>query len=242
MSSSASFTNRIAEQLIKRTRNFPILQSICNEYKAEDDIICSIRSYYLLLPLKSLNDMWRSFNKSARRQIIREHLESICEKDKIHQIHIETIDAWINAKYGFRDNLEKYGRILEAKNGNVCFYCGNRIENDKAVDHIFPFSKGGEDSIENFFLVHGSCNASKNSHVPGEFIQWGNIEPEKELNDHLNKRTKFLVFLRDNFTCKKKGCENGLFSNEEIKVSKKYVTGICTYDNLITVCTKCKEY
>jgi len=241
MSSNVSFNNRIAEQLIKRTRNFPILPGIVNEYKAEDDIISSIRSYYLLLPVKSITGNWRNFNKLVRRQIIRDHLMEICENDKINQLHIETIDSWINARYGFRDNLERYGRILEDKNGNVCFYCGKRIESDKAVDHIFPFSKGGEDSIENFFLVHGSCNASKNSHVPGEFIQWGNIEPESELNDHINKRTKFLVFLRDNFTCKKMGCDNGLFSNAEIKVSKKYVTGISTYDNLITVCAGCEE-
>lgn len=241
MISNAPFKNPIAEQLIKRTKNFPILPSICNAYKNENDIISSIRSYYLLLPLKSLTDDWRNINKYARRKIIQTHLIQICENSKINQQHVEAIDSWINAKYGFRDNLERYGRILEKKNGNVCFYCGKRIESDKAVDHIFPFSKGGEDSIENFFLVHGACNASKNSHVPGEFIQWGNTEPEPEIYDNINKRTKFLVFLRDNFTCKKTGCDQGLFSNAEIKVTKKYVTGIATYDNLETTCVHCEE-
>ncbi|MDI9397197.1 MAG: HNH endonuclease [Candidatus Pacebacteria bacterium] len=242
MKSSESFKNKIAEHLIKRTRIFPIMQSIKNAYDAEDDLIASIRSFYLLLPVKSLTNEWPSINKFARREVIKEHLKKVCDNDKINKLHIKIIDTWINARYGSRDNLERYGRILEDKNGNVCFYCGKRIDTDKAVDHIFPFSKGGEDSIENFFLVHGACNASKNSHVPGEFIQWASSEPESQLNENINRRIKFLVFLRDNFTCKKIGCNNGLFSNVEIKISKKYVTGICTYDNLITVCDKCEEY
>lgn len=49
--------------------------------------------------------------------------------------------------------------------GYVCSYCGQKILDisDAEVDHILPFSKGGNTTIENAQLLHRHCNREKNN-------------------------------------------------------------------------------
>ncbi len=51
----------------------------------------------------------------------------------------------------------------------VCAICGNQIHifDDSTVDHIHPYSKGGETLPANGQLAHRSCNARKNALLPG---------------------------------------------------------------------------
>ena len=54
--------------------------------------------------------------------------------------------------------------------GYICSYCGQQILdiNDAEVDHINPYSKGGETVIENAQLLHRHCNREKNDSIDFE--------------------------------------------------------------------------
>jgi hypothetical protein len=51
--------------------------------------------------------------------------------------------------------------------GIICNYCGNKILRieDAEVDHIKPFSVGGETELENAQLLHRRCNREKNNKI-----------------------------------------------------------------------------
>jgi 5-methylcytosine-specific restriction endonuclease McrA len=237
-----TFANPIAERLINRTKGFPFLTKVKNAHINEHDIISSIRCYYILIPHAGYdNKEWLRWNRTRRRQVISNHLEKVCEKDKIQETHIQQIDFWMTTRLARSSGLlEKYGRELEKKYGNICFYCGQKIVSNRTVDHIFPYSKGGEDTIDNFMLMHHECNSSKNDQVPGEATGWVNSNPLTTL-DRIDKRLRFLVFLRDNFICQQLDCHKGIHSKNEISVKKKHETGLVSYDNLETCCINCKE-
>lgn len=51
--------------------------------------------------------------------------------------------------------------------GYVCKYCGNKILSfdDAEVDHILPYSKGGQTAFENAQLLHRICNRQKSASI-----------------------------------------------------------------------------
>jgi len=52
-------------------------------------------------------------------------------------------------------------RVL-ARDGNVCQLCGGDVEPDDIhLDHIKPWSKGGEHSVDNLQVTHSLCNMRK---------------------------------------------------------------------------------
>jgi 5-methylcytosine-specific restriction endonuclease McrA len=234
-----SFDNPIAEILCLRTRGFPLKLAIRSRYNAEAPLLASLRSFYNLLPREGISLRWQVINKGRRRKLIRDHLDAVCDPNSIENEHIQTIDYWLSNKCGSRnDLLLRYGRKLEAKYGNICFYCGMQILGSRAVDHIFPFSKGGEEEIDNLLLIHPECNSSKNSYVPGELMRWV-AEPLDASVEDVGPRLRFLVFLRDNFSCTEPECSNSLFSNTQITISLVTKSGLSCYDNLRTLCFPC---
>jgi len=241
-SAKQTFDNPIAARLINRTKGFPLIKRVKNACNDEHDIISSIRCYYILIPHAGYdNKEWLKWNRIRRRKVISSHLEKVCEKNKIQETHIQQIDFWMTTRLERSSGLlEKFGRELEKKYGGICFYCGQKIETNRTIDHIFPFSKGGEDTIDNFMLMHQDCNSSKNDQVPGEATEWVNSDPLTTL-ELIDKRLRFLVFLRDNFRCQRLGCQEGIQTKCEIFVEKKYATGLLSYDNLQTCCINCKE-
>jgi len=42
-----------------------------------------------------------------------------------------------------------------------CVHCGNNDKESLTIDHIFPVSKGGSDSIENLQILCKACNSKK---------------------------------------------------------------------------------
>jgi 5-methylcytosine-specific restriction endonuclease McrA len=50
----------------------------------------------------------------------------------------------------------------------ICRLCNNEIHalDDRTVDHIIPYSKGGKTRAENGQLAHRGCNARKNAQMP----------------------------------------------------------------------------
>lgn len=57
------------------------------------------------------------------------------------------------------------------RGGNYCWYCGKEVasRDELTADHIFPRSKGGDNSLDNLALVCKSCNSSKNNM---DLLEW----------------------------------------------------------------------
>lgn len=56
-------------------------------------------------------------------------------------------------------------QVIE-RDGYVCQLCGNEVEpEDVHIDHIFPRSLGGSDSLKNLQVTHSVCNLRKGAKV-----------------------------------------------------------------------------
>ena len=68
--------------------------------------------------------------------------------------------------------------------GYVCSFCGQRILNidDAEVDHIKPFSQGGETIVENAQLLHRHCNRVKND-SDFESVNINEIDLDNSIDD-----------------------------------------------------------
>lgn len=50
------------------------------------------------------------------------------------------------------------------RDGQICQKCNNPVvDNEVEFDHIIPFSKGGESTMENLRLIHKDCNRRKSN-------------------------------------------------------------------------------
>ena len=47
--------------------------------------------------------------------------------------------------------------------GGLCLFCGELLHNDSHIDHLFPKSKGGGNTILNKVVGHSVCNINKNN-------------------------------------------------------------------------------
>ncbi|MEA3330606.1 MAG: HNH endonuclease [Campylobacterota bacterium] len=72
----------------------------------------------------------------------------------------------VNVKYPLTIELQE---LLDEQN-NKCYYCECELE-EKHLDHYIPLSKGGSHSILNVVWSCPTCNMSKGSKMPDEFIK-----------------------------------------------------------------------
>lgn len=64
-----------------------------------------------------------------------------------------------------RERISLKVKLVE-QYGLCCYYCGEYFEYDRlTLDHIFPRSKGGKDSLGNLVLACYACNREKNDTV-----------------------------------------------------------------------------
>ncbi len=67
-----------------------------------------------------------------------------------------------------RKNLTSQIPFLQGYQGNICFYCGEHIEQtDCHVDHVLPRQVIQNDEIWNLVLAHNHCNLSKLDSIVG---------------------------------------------------------------------------
>lgn len=58
-------------------------------------------------------------------------------------------------------------RVVYERDGGNCGICGNGVSFiEMTIDHIIPFSRGGEHSYANVQVAHLSCNRKKGSSMP----------------------------------------------------------------------------
>lgn len=77
----------------------------------------------------------------------------------------------MSRRLGARGHIPKHVRsaVLE-RDGLNCVYCGNDCADGYHLDHITPFSKGGEDTFENLCVCCPKCNLSKGAKTPKEWM------------------------------------------------------------------------
>lgn len=72
-------------------------------------------------------------------------------------------------KFGYeRKPLTSNIPFLSGYQGNVCFYCGEPMDNDIHVDHVLPRQVINHDEVWNLVLAHGDCNLLKSDRLVGE--------------------------------------------------------------------------
>lgn len=77
-------------------------------------------------------------------------------------------DIYLENGYS-RTNITGNIPFLQGYQGNICFYCGEPIENnDIHVDHVLPRQFIQHDEIWNLVLSHSICNMHKNDSLIGK--------------------------------------------------------------------------
>ena len=65
-----------------------------------------------------------------------------------------------------RTSLMTIRRPLADLQEGRCFYCGESMGDDIAIDHFVPWSRTGCDDLFNLVAAHAGCNSSKSDHLP----------------------------------------------------------------------------
>jgi hypothetical protein len=110
--------------------------------------------------------------------LTRDLYRKVCETGDLRVVW-----AWTNSqKWGVE--YEPYLALCE----EACSCCGSRLdygigknnkgkldENTPSTDHKIPRSKGGVDSIENFWIICNKCNTLKNNATHEDIHRYENI-------------------------------------------------------------------
>ena len=197
------------------------------------------RLYYLLIPEDAFSKDWQKKNVNFRQMKISEHLKSIDFID-VNRNNLQIIDKWTIERLTQRKKFTGPTLELLKKYHSICYFCGKRNNLPKHVDHVFPKSRGGSSTEENAAIICSVCNQKKSNLIIGERFIYHTEQSLNEINE-TPSLLSFYVFLRDNFSCKKDSCQNGILNGSELFIGKKYETGILSFDNLVTKCEECNK-
>lgn len=57
-----------------------------------------------------------------------------------------------------KSNYGKEKVALLKRDGDCCFYCGEKLNDDISLEHLIPLTAGGKNILSNMVLVHKECN------------------------------------------------------------------------------------
>lgn len=161
---------------------------VCNHCKAEfynfkNTKFCSKECSKKNLKNKKLTDEHKS-----KISISRINSEK-CKKEKLYNWKggketeaIRIKESFYKRKLGLKLKmpLEFLKNVLKAQE-NKCFFCENDLTNYKAIEHLTPVSKGGDNQSYNLVYSCKSCNSQKRQSTLEQFAV------KKNRLDWLNK-------------------------------------------------------
>lgn len=86
-----------------------------------------------------------------------------------YMIRAKSFKAYKDGRWEINDLYRN--NIWKMRTGNYCWYCGKEVasRDELTADHIFPRSKGGDNSQDNLVLVCKECNSSKGNR---DVLEW----------------------------------------------------------------------
>ncbi|GHT28001.1 hypothetical protein FACS18942_07990 [Planctomycetales bacterium] len=114
---------------------------------------------------KIKTDIWKPFLDELSVKVT-EELNGSNEIKKLSLIFSEIAAGLKTAQEVFAEIESRYipdevKREVLRRDGGQCLCCG--IKQDLEYDHIYPYSKGGQNTVDNLQLLCRRCNASKNT-------------------------------------------------------------------------------
>lgn len=98
----------------------------------------------------------------------------------LERMHFEPdIDDEVNDFLSLRKrmsetNVKEWYKLINKvfkRDNYTCSYCGN-VGGSLEADHIIPFSKGGDDTLENLTTSCQKCNRQKIDKTVSEYLKW----------------------------------------------------------------------
>jgi 5-methylcytosine-specific restriction endonuclease McrA len=118
-----------------------------------------------------LNDEWKKALSEGRKKSEKckgKNLYNWKGGKETEKIRIKT--AFYKRKKSLKKDLpiDFLQKIIQAQ-GNKCFFCEQDLKNYKAIEHLTPVSKGGDNDIFNLVYSCKSCNSQKGQNTLEEF-------------------------------------------------------------------------
>lgn len=158
----------------------------CNDCKTDKDPEdFSSGSTYCKLCMAERARKWRlnnlerarAYDKKRWPEKYRKHKKAIKDYNKRYQENNKDKRAEWEAQRRARLNggkTEDYSRYdIYKRDDGICYLCGDPIDIELewpdtmsfSIDHVYPISLGGDDTVENVKSTHLRCNISKNDSV-----------------------------------------------------------------------------
>jgi len=144
-------------------------------------LIHHARKKYLEEEFSKANTLWKTFYKSFKNFEIAVHAS---EMKIIDGVPIVTpIISPPPVIPVIRELTEKEKKQVKERDGNACLCCGDSGKGIKLqIDHVLPFSLGGETSIDNSQTLCRRCNQFKGENEIDFRIKKTSVKTPKELN------------------------------------------------------------
>ncbi len=119
---------------------------------------------------RSIDRAYRTKNRVATRQRGKEAYENNPERYRAYSRNRYAM-VWSNGIHTADDVIQQYD-----KQGGLCYWCSEPVNQLYHVDHMIPVSRGGSNSHENIVIACPSCNQRKSKLLP--YVEW---QPPKPL-------------------------------------------------------------
>ena len=137
--------------------------------------------YITLLGVIAVFGLWAVFVLPRELRKKREEDEEYCKIKGITYEELEERRKYWRSR-AIRGSVRK---DVLLRDNYSCNYCGS--ENDLCMDHIWPFSLGGENTYDNLQTLCQSCNSDKSDQINWEDIKKFNITVPKEYKEESPK-------------------------------------------------------
>lgn len=97
---------------------------------------------------------------------------SVDELDRLHDTYIQVQDYIAERDYKHKTRrapIAKHRYEIIERDNSTCRYCGKVLRiKEIHIDHVVPYSRGGETVSENLVVACATCNLSKHDRTPKE--------------------------------------------------------------------------